>query len=519
MAGFGFGYARSGRRARSSGSTGGPGPGPSTSETIGAFTRHQFGAGLPVSASAIIAGDAGDHWTVSGGRLYPSAAGDAADLNAGPYALEFNDGSSINVTIESDTWDVTDQSEWDFVARQSSATLAGKTIALRNTGTITLGITGGFGTPFRRADLRDGSNNPLVVKGRLGEVGEWDNYCEIDRVQFMRGARGLTFRHLKTEATNVAKFTIVGEGSNNADDITIDDCWVRGEVGDPNGDYSSSSNYPNLNRDLINTTGSAIGAVGNVTVTNCKIEWGDSLVNIRVDRPGGQSIITGNECAYFYGDAIAVTMAPANPLPTTISDNFIHDTVGLATDSANPHVDALRLQGSTTAVADWDNIVIERNAILQGNARGDMQAIFLDDMKTSNGDSGRYFEAVIRNNIIAIDFSVHGITVIQAKDCLVENNTVMSWGQGSNNSPSIFIASSGLTTATSGGGNTVRDCIADNIGDSLGASTRSNNFEAGLNGSAIAYSALFDGPTYAPETVAEARVLLNPKVSAGAVIP
>ncbi|MFU7527429.1 hypothetical protein [Qipengyuania sp. ASV99] len=522
MAGFGFGSAR-GRRARSSGNSNGPGVGPGTgptlSQTIGALTRNQFGGGVPVGASAITSGDAGGHWTISAGRLFPSAAGDAADLNAGPYVLALDDGSTINIVVEPNTWDVTDQSEWDFIARQSPATLAGKKIGLRNTSTLALGITGGFGTPFRRVDLRDGGGSPLVIEGRFGAAGAFADYCEIDRVQFMRGARGITFRHLKTDATANAKFTLVGEGANHTEDITIDDCWVRGETGDPNGDYSTSSNYPNLNRDLINTTGSALGSVGNITVTNCKVEWGDSLVNIRVDKLGAQSIITGNECAYFYGDAIAVTMAPANPLPVTISDNFIHDTVGLATDSANPHVDAIRLQGSTTALADWAGITIERNIIVQGTARGDMQAIFLDDMRTGAGDSGHFFTAAIRNNIVAIDFSVHGITVIQAKDCVVESNTVISWDQGSSNAPSILVAGSGLTTATSGGGNVIRNCIADNIGDSVGTLTLTSNFTTGLNGASIAYSTLFDGPTFAPTTEAEAKAFFNPKVAAGALIP
>ena len=307
--------------------------------------------------------------------------------------------------------------------------------------------------------------------------------------------------------------------NNHTDDIVINDCWIRGQEADPNGDFSSSSAYPNLNRDLIATTGSAAGHTGNITVTNCRIEWGDSLINIKVDRPGSQSIISDSQLAYFYGDALAVTIAPNDPRPVRISDNFIHSSVGLATDSANPHVDAIRLQGSTSAVSDWENILIERNIILQGDARGDMQAIFLDDMKTSSGDSGFQFSATIRHNLVAIDFSVHGITVIQAKDCLVENNTVISFDRGSTNDPSIFLASSGLQTATSGDGNVIRNCIADNIGDSVETLSTTNNFEAGLNGSTIDYLTLFDGPTFAPTTQEEAKTLLNPKVPAGAMIP
>ena len=63
-----------------------------------------------------------------------------------------------------------------------------------------------------------------------------------------------------------------------------------------------------------------------------------------------------------------------------------------------------------------------------------------------------------------------------------------------------------------------QDCIADAIAVVSGT-TETNNFEAGKNGTTTAYTTLFDGPTFHPDTEAEAKAQLNPKVSAGAVIP
>lgn len=489
---------------------------PITLETYGALSRNQVGAGIVTTATAIVSGNDDGHWSIGSGRLYPSASGDTANMNAGPYLIELDNGDVLQITIEANTWDVTDQSEWNVIALQSAATLAGKTIALRNPSTLALGITGASGTPFRRADFR-ASGVPCTVKGRLGEVGDFASYCEIDRVASMRGARGVKFQHLRTTAVAEGKFGIIGEAAQHIEDITIHDCWVSGEVDDPNGDFSTSSNYANNGIDLIVTTGSIVGTVGNITITDCLIEWGASLINIAVTKAANEAVITGNTCRYFYDDAIACAMGGTSILrPVTISDNFLIDCVGLSTDSGTPHPDYIRLIANNTATADWTGIVIENNICLQGTARGGAGGIFLDDLKTSGGDSGHFFTATIRNNIVALFDAVNSIVVGQAKDCLIDNNTVAAWGAANTFTASYRIGATG-STMTNGGGNV----ISDNIGDGFaygGSDTATNNFVAGLNGVTIPYSTLFDGPTYAPTTRAQAIALFNTKVAAGAVI-
>lgn len=488
-------------------------------ETYGALSRAQEGAGIAVTGTSISSGDPSGHWQIASGFLFPSTAGDTADLNAGPYELVLDDDSTVNVTIEANTWDVATTAEWLVIAGQSAVTLAGKKIALRNSSVINLGITGGSGTPFRRLDLRDGSGNPLVVEGRFGEVGAWDDYCEIDRVQQLRGTRGVTFQHLRTSKTNVTKFALLGEASFNLDDITITDCDISGEVADPNGDYTTSSNYPNRNIDLITTAGTPTGTAGNITITNNRIQWAGNCVQIGVDKAGGETIITGNEIRYFYDDGVKFSVGTsATVYPVTISDNFITDPVGLPTDSDAQHPDAIQVIGDPTRAGDASGITIERNIILQGSARGVMQSIFIDDMKTSAGDSGFFFVVTARDNLI-INNITQGIWVAQAKNCLIDNNTVVAWNEASVGTPLIQIGA-GSSNPTNGGGNTATDNIADSL-NIVAGSTVSNNFTAGLNGVTIAYSTLFDGPTFAPTTEAEAKAQFNPKAAAngaGAVI-
>jgi|GEM_PF-6876590 len=388
MPGFGFGGALNSRRPKR-----GKQNSPLLYHSMGALSRNQSGAGIDTTATAIVSGDPSDHWTVSGGRLYPSAAGDTADLNAGPYTLEMDNGDTL--------------------------------------------------------------------------------------------------------------------------DITIEDCWISGEIADPNGDYSTSSNYPNLNLDLVNTTGSINGTIGNITVKDNLVEWGASLVNIRVDKAGHESVVTGNHCRYFYDDAIAVAMVAGGVgLPTTISDNFVHDSVGKTTDSAAPHVDAIRLIANAGATADWSGITMQRNIVLKGTSRGDMQAFLLDDLKTGATDSGFFFTGEISNNIIACD-AAQGIWVGQAKNFTIDNNTVIGFDEAAVSTPSILVGT-GTANATNGGGNTISDNIADSYSID-GGDTASNNYTAGLNGATIGYATLFDGPDFDPATAAEAKAFLNPKVAAGAV--
>lgn len=480
------------------------------SETYGALSRAQPGAGIATTATAIVSGDPLGHWQIGSGRLYPSVAGDTANMSGGPYVLELDNGQIFTITIEANTWDVATQAEWDVIAVQAAATLAGKKIALRNSTAIDTKINGLSGSPFRRVDLR-ASGVPLTVEGRFGAVGAWAAYCEINHAKGLRGTRGVKFKHLRTTPSAEIKFGIIGEAANVCDDITIEDCWVTGAVGDPFGDYANSANYPMRDIDLISTQGSALASVGNITVKNCFIEWAASGVNIAPSISGKASLIEGNEIRYFYDDGIAVGYTPAN-CACTVRGNTIYAPMSLPTDTDGAHPDAIRLIGSPTATGDWTNILVENNVIFPGSSRGVQQAILLDDMKTSGGDSGFFFVATVRNNLISNNV-IQGVWIGQAKNCVVDNNTVASWNLATANTLSILVGA-GSANATTGGGNTVSDNISESY-SVVSGSTQTNNVTTGRNGATIAYSTVYTGPTFAPTTRAQAIVLFTPLPAAG----
>lgn len=486
-------------------------------ETYGALSRAQPGAGIATTATAIVSGDPSGHWQIGSGRLYPSTAGDTANMNAGPYTLELDNGQVLNITIEADTWDVATQAEWDVIAFQSAGTLAGRKIALRNSTMIDTKVTGLTGSPLRRVELR-ASGVPLTIEGRFGAVGDWASYCEVNRFSFV-GVRGVTVRHLRFEPSAASKIGIRGETANNCDDTIIEDCWVRGAEGDPFGDYSVSTSYPMRNIDLISTGGSNSVSVGNITVRNCFVEWAANCINLGFAASGKSFVVEGNEVRYFYNDGIKISYS--NGLPSlTIRGNTVYAPMGRPSDSDAQHPDAMQVTGSPTAIADWTNILIEENVIFPGASRGVQQAIFLDDMKTGAGDSGFFFTATVRNNLISNNVA-QGIWVLQAKNCVIDNNTAVCWNLAATvSTTSIFVGASS-TNATNGGGNTVTDNIAESFSIASG-STQSNNIATGQNGTTIALSTLFAGPTFGPTTRAEAIALfatLPAANGAGAVFP
>ena len=485
--------------------------------TYGALSRAQEGAGIAVTGTSISSGDDSSHWQISTGRLYPTAQGVTDSLNAGPYTLTLDDESVLEITIEADTWDVATQAEWDVISTQASGTLAGKKIALRNDSALTFGITGASSTPFRRADFGSGGT-PLTIEGRFGAAGAFADYCEFDKISQMRGAQNITFKHLKTTAVAERKIYIYGEASFNAVGVTIEDCWIRGETADPNGNYTTSSNYPNLNDDMVVIGSVGTDQIGDVTIKDNLIEWCHNAIEGGANKDGATTTITGNEVRYFYEDGIKIPVAEAgNNSPATVSDNFIHDPVGLPTDSAAQHPDAMQFVSVNSVTVDWTNITVERNIILQGTSRGVMQGIFFDDMKTGAGDSGHFFTPTVRNNIVCTSGAAQGIWVGQAKNAVVDNNTVISYGEANTLDVSVLVGD-GFVNATTGGGNSTTDNIADGL-NVVGGETSTGNQVAGRAGVTIAYDTLMDGPTFAPTTIAEAKALLNPIGSAGAIIP
>ena len=470
--------------------------------TFGNLTIAGHG-GVAVTGTTISSGDASGHWTITGGYVVPSAAGDTANLNLGPYALVLDNGQLVNITIATNEWDVRQTSEWDTVITQSTATLSAKKIAIRPGATITTGVDG-TAARLRRADY-----GGLEIYCR-----DTTTYADVTRFS-LRGTRNVTFRRLRTDETVNSKFNIIGETANNAAGITIDQCHVRGAPGDPNGDYTTSTNYPMNGQNLIRTGSSNDNAVGNLTITNNLIEWSNTAIQFKVSQSAAAtSTITGNRIRYYYSDAI--TGSPSGTATEvgydcvcTIADNVISDSVGKFTDSANPHPDAIRGVATNVATSDW-TVNIYRNILFPGTARGGLgQGIFLSDYKSGGIDSGFFYKATLIGNVVVTSSSTWPIQVENAKSSVAVNNTVLQSDANATGLTAQISLGTGSNGTTSGTHRAERN-IADsfNIG---GSPTLTDNITSGIKGATLAYSGTFDGPTFEPLSRANVFTMLDMK--------
>jgi hypothetical protein len=476
---------------------------PATVETtFGNLTIAGHG-GVAVTGTTISSGDASGHWTITGGYIVPSAAGDTANLNLGPYALVLDNGQQVNITIAANEWDVRQTSEWGTVIAQATATLSAKKIAIRPGATITTGVDGAAAR-LRRADF-----GGLEIYCR-----DTTTYADVDKF-LLRGTRNVTFRRLRTTAVAEIKFNLTGEAANNLAGITIDQCHIRGATGDPNGNYAISTNYPNNGINLIRSSASNDNAVGNVTITNNLIEWSNSAIVLKVSNSAAAvGTITGNRIQYYYSDAITLS-PPGNATETgyvvtyDVNDNVISNCVGLSTDSAAPHPDAIRFVATNAAKADC-NINVYRNILFPGTARGGLgQGIFASDYKASGVDSGFFYVPKVIGNVVVTSGSTWPIQVENCKNGVALNNTVIQ----SDANVTGLIAQISLGTGSNGttsGTHRLERNIADtyNIG---GSPTLTDNITSGNKGASLAYSGTFDGPTFEPTSRADVFTMLDMK--------
>lgn len=99
---------------------------------FGALTKAGAG-GVPVTGTSITSGDPSGHWQISGGYLSPSSAGDTANLSAGTYSLELDNGQTAAITVLANAYHVRPSAD------ETSA--SGELRAITNAGTPALGQT------------------------------------------------------------------------------------------------------------------------------------------------------------------------------------------------------------------------------------------------------------------------------------------------------------------------------------------------------------------------------------------
>lgn len=108
--------------------------------------------GVAVTGTSIASGDPLGHWQIAGGFITKTTAG--VSMSAAPYSLVLDDAQVVDITKDVDVYDVRTSAESDAVGILSAGTLAGMTVKLRPGVVIAMGI--GDGTHFDRANYNPG---------------------------------------------------------------------------------------------------------------------------------------------------------------------------------------------------------------------------------------------------------------------------------------------------------------------------------------------------------------------------
>ena len=389
-------------------------------------SEGQPAAYVATSGTSIASGDSAGHFAVSGGKLYVSAAGDAANLSAGSYALTMNDGSTHDITVQPNTYSCSTQAEWNRLIALNGA-LSGKTIRVRRlpSGGVYTSNTGVLNS-LRRIDYGDGT--PLTIQGddrsipMDGEdVAAATSYPIFDKFT-ISGARNVIFEYLDTDETNaLVKWGMIHTAAWPIGNITIRNCRGRMPPLDPYGDFSNGlgtgdKQFPNAM--LINNSGPTAVGLGRIEVTDCYLTWGEQGINMY---NGSELITNGNRVAYCFTDGIQANyyaLTPGGHGKWTCNDNCVSHPIGKGTDGEGVHWDGIRAVAASGATQDWP-IEMGRNVIFHGDCRGDIQDIFLSDFPV-----GVYFTGSIIGNLTAAA-STHVITVSTAKDMVIKANTAL----------------------------------------------------------------------------------------------
>ncbi|MGB3796545.1 MAG: hypothetical protein WA957_09620 [Alteraurantiacibacter sp.] len=229
MGGFGFGFGSTAGGRQNFGSQ------PSALEvtSYGALSRNAEGAGIETGASAILAGDPNRHWQITDGMLHPTAAGDAAELNAGPYLLTLDSENRL-ISIIADSWDVSTDEEWAAIMAQPAETLAGKTVRIRGNSISSVVI-----------DDRD-----MTAHSAKMVITAVDSEASLEAVNLLGTTRGIQFVGMKFQMLGwpCNQPSLVSFGTGTFGTIEFIGCKFRHGYGPQLVDFDTSAQLPEYAR-------------------------------------------------------------------------------------------------------------------------------------------------------------------------------------------------------------------------------------------------------------------------------
>ena len=375
---------------------------------------------------------------------------------------------------------VTNQTELNTELAKTAAQLEGKVIGVQYNATPYV-ITR-TGTPnLRNKDFGAGR---LVI---CGYGAPMPVFSEINA----DGTSNCTLYGLEVVNTTATSGNLVTvyTGAAGSTGVTIQACKIHGKYYDPNGDYSTGWGGSAFG---IRTSGGG-PFIRNLAVLDCEIFDCDEAFNAPIAVSGDYVKFIGNTAYRCYSGMLNITSTVV-PTVTEINWNVMYQAYGMSTDLPDlPHVDFIQFQGGAV---DRPGIEVIGNVLFAGDARGDAQGIFLDDM-----DIGKFFTASIKGNAIVCKNQYSGIAVRDAKNCTIIGNTIISASAGQAILPRIVCGD-----RQDGGGSLVKNSTSPSFlfGGSV---TSTNNYEINSTSSA-AYTAMFQGTSFnASDLYTRAQVL------------
>lgn len=451
--------------------------------TLAGDGGYQVVSSTTITSASITGGDPSGHFSISSaGVITVSAAGDTANLSGSPYSLTVqisdNGGNTATGTVT-----ITAIANAYSAASNTDIKDAFTAIGTASGGARSVYLRSGIYTTDAAIFLNRAFVNQVTVRSH-----DTSNKA-IMRQQTISGSNNVRLYQLEIfdETITNGSGLIIGDVASRPQSLTIEECVMHGIYRDINGDYSALSSWPgNAN----GTSGSINGATFKNNIVY-DVETGIQFTLIQ-----GNLEISGNVVYNYYDDGIKLSGVDRTGTTTKVNDNVLYG--GISNDGDNgggvsaPHCDGIQFVG-LSMTHDWPGIEIYRNRLLN-NARGEGQGIFLDD-----APAGLFFTAKIKGNTIIIKENQNGILITRAKNCEIIGNTIAKFtplsGQGE--VPRISIGGSEAS-----GKNKVWNNIAEAV-TTNSSYVPYNNIVLGEDGGTIAYTTVFDGPTFSPASIAE----------------
>lgn len=310
--------------------------------------------GVTVAETSITAGNTSSHWTITGGKLVPTAQAVTDTYNAAPYTLTLDGTREVTITCPANVKHVDTLSQVN-AALDAEVIVSGSTIKVRG------GDKGGEaqynGRPVENGALpaftleADNPANPPIFTRWRQEFSTQHGNFTLKNLKFVN-TEPLPAKPIVNIRAEHAAVTLDGLEVSMS---TVESILDQGFLGENYAVDCGTGSFP-------------------VTVQNCEIHhcgWG---IFVR----GADSVIEGNNIHHIFADGISIRGGTDG---LTVRNNYIHTFIG---DADYRHSDAIQFtDGGSGSIT---NVTIEGNVYFLGDFFANCQQSALSDRAAETVD-------------------------------------------------------------------------------------------------------------------------------------